>query len=51
MALQSTGIRQLLAAENRASEKIKNARTRKVERIKQAKHEAQIEVEKYRKVN
>ncbi|VDM66617.1 unnamed protein product [Strongylus vulgaris] len=48
MASQTQGIQQLLAAEKRAAEKINEARKRKFQRMKQAKQEAQAEVEKYR---
>lgn len=50
MASQTQGIQQLLAAEKRAAEKINEARKRKFQRMKQAKQEAQAEVEKYRQV-
>jgi len=48
MASQSTGIQQLLAAEQRAAGKVGEARKRKARRLKQAKEEAQAEVEAYR---
>jgi len=48
MASQSAGIQQLLIAEKRAAEKIDAARKRKQRRLKQAKDEAQSEVEAYR---
>lgn len=48
MASQTAGIQQLLAAEKRAAEKINDARKRKALRLKQAKQEAQAEIEKYR---
>lgn len=51
MASQTAGIQQLLAAEKRAAEKINDARKRKALRLKQAKQEAQSEIEKYRQVN
>lgn len=50
MASQTAGIQQLLAAEKRAAEKITEARKAKARRLKQAKDEAQGEVEKYRQV-
>jgi len=49
MASQSAGIQQLLIAEKRAAEKVETARKRKQKRLKQAKDEAQTEVEAYRK--
>jgi len=51
MASQTQGIQQLLAAEKRAAEKINEARKRKNLRLKQAKQEAQAEIEKYRQVS
>ena len=48
MASQSTGIQQLLVAEKKAAEKVGDARKRKARRLKQAKEEAQAEIEKYR---
>jgi len=48
MASQSTGIQQLLVAEKKAAEKVSDARKRKAKRLKQAKEEAQAEIEKYR---
>merc|ERR1711902_285890 len=42
------GIQQLLAAEKRAAEKVAEARKRKNRRLKQAKEEAQVEIEKYK---
>jgi len=48
MASQTAGIQQLLGAEKRAAEKINEARKRKAKRFKQAKDEAQAEIEKYR---
>jgi V-type H+-transporting ATPase subunit G len=51
MASQTAGIMQLLTAEKRAAEKINDARKRKTQRLKQAKQEAQAEVEKYRQVS
>ncbi len=46
MASQTQGIQQLLAAEKRAAEKVSEARKRKNRRLKQAKEEAQSEIEK-----
>lgn len=51
MASQTAGIMQLLTAEKRAAEKINDARKRKTQRLKQAKQEAQAEVEKYRQAS
>lgn len=51
MASQTAGIQQLLAAEKRAAEKINEARKRKTQRLKQAKQEAQAEIDKYREVS
>lgn len=48
MASQTTGIQQLLAAEKRAADKVAEARKRKGRRLKQAKEEAQAEIEAYR---
>ena len=48
MASQSTGIQQLLVAETAAVEKVSDARKRKAKRLKQAKEEAQAEIEDYR---
>jgi len=48
MASQTQGIQQLLAAEKRAAEKVNDARKRKNRRLKQAKEEAQQEIEKYK---
>lgn len=48
MASNSQGIQQLLAAEKRAAEKVSDARKRKNRRLKQAKEEAQAEIEKYK---
>ena len=48
MATQSQGIQQLLAAERRAAEKTAEARKRKNRRMKQAKDEAMVEIEKYK---
>ncbi|KAF3821141.1 hypothetical protein GH733_011294 [Mirounga leonina] len=52
MASQSQGIQQLLQAEKRAAEKVSEARKRefrgKNRRLKQAKEEAQAEIEQYR---
>ncbi|XP_002731001.1 V-type proton ATPase subunit G-like [Saccoglossus kowalevskii] len=48
MAAQTTGIQQLLQAEKRAAEKVGEARKRKARRLKQAKEEAQSEIEAYR---
>ncbi|XP_014667771.1 PREDICTED: V-type proton ATPase subunit G-like [Priapulus caudatus] len=49
MASQTTGIQQLLMAEKSAAVKVGEARVRKTRRLKQAKEEAQAEVEAYRK--
>ncbi|XP_050509721.1 V-type proton ATPase subunit G 1-like [Diabrotica virgifera virgifera] len=46
--MESHGIQQLLVAEKKAAEKIADARNRKVKRLKQAKEEAEAEVERYR---
>ncbi|CAL8076532.1 unnamed protein product [Orchesella dallaii] len=48
MASKTHGLQQLLTAEKRATEKITDARKRKVLRLKQAKEEAQLEIAKYR---
>jgi len=48
MNQQSQGVQQLLSAERRASDKVAEARKRKARRLKQAKDEAQTEIEKYR---
>ncbi|MBN3272414.1 VATG1 ATPase, partial [Polyodon spathula] len=48
MASQSQGIQQLLQAEKRAADKVAEARKRKNRRLKQAKEEAQAEIEQYR---
>jgi len=48
MATQSQGIQQLLAAERRAAEKTSEARKRKNRRMKQAKEEAMVEIERYK---
>jgi V-type H+-transporting ATPase subunit G len=48
MASQTQGIQQLLAAEKIAAEKVSEARKRKNRRLKQAKEEAQAEIEKYK---
>ncbi|OQR73267.1 V-type proton ATPase subunit G-like [Tropilaelaps mercedesae] len=48
MNQQSQGVQQLLAAERRASDKVAEARKRKARRLKQAKDEAQSDIEKYR---
>ena len=48
MASQTAGIQQLLVAEKRAAEKVAEARKRKNRRLKQAKEEAQAEIEKYK---
>ncbi|XP_054834256.1 V-type proton ATPase subunit G 2 isoform X2 [Eublepharis macularius] len=54
MASQTQGIQQLLQAEKRAAEKVAEARKRepripgKARRLKQAKEEAQAEIEQYR---
>ena len=45
MASQTQGIQQLLSAEKRAAEKVAEARKRKNRRLKQAKEEAQVEIE------
>ncbi len=50
MAAQTQGIQQLLTAEKRAAEKVNEARKRKARRLKQAKDEAQAEIQKYREV-
>jgi len=49
MASQTQGIQQLLAAEKSAAAKVAEARKRKNKRLKQAKEEAQAEIEKYKK--
>ncbi|XP_072391961.1 V-type proton ATPase subunit G-like isoform X2 [Diabrotica undecimpunctata] len=46
--MESHGIQQLLVAEKKAAEKIADARNRKIKRLKQAKEEAETEIEKYR---
>ena len=48
MAAQTQGIQQLLSAEQRAAAKVSDARKRKNRRLKQAKEEAQAEIEKYK---
>jgi len=48
MATQTQGIQQLLAAEKKAADKVADARKRKARRLKQAKEEAQAEIEKFR---
>ncbi|KAL1789600.1 V-type proton ATPase subunit G 1 [Sigmodon hispidus] len=48
MASQSQGIQQLLQAEKRAAENVSEARKQKNRRLKQAKEEAQAEIEQYR---
>ncbi|KFD61590.1 hypothetical protein M514_04176 [Trichuris suis] len=48
MASATDGIQQLLQAEKTASEHVGEARKRKEKRMKQAKIEAQQEIEKYR---
>uniref|UniRef100_A0A8C9PY89 V-type proton ATPase subunit G n=1 Tax=Spermophilus dauricus TaxID=99837 RepID=A0A8C9PY89_SPEDA len=48
MASQSQGIQQLLQAEKRAAEKLSPLKTGKNRRLKQAKEEAQAEIEQYR---
>jgi len=48
MASQTQGIQQLLAAEKRAAEKVADARKRKARRLKQAKEEAQADIDKHR---
>nr|XP_058151656.1 V-type proton ATPase subunit G 1-like [Dasypus novemcinctus] len=47
MASQSQGIQQLLQAEKRAAKKVSEACKRKNRRLKQAKEEAQAEIEQY----
>eukprot|EP00042_Codosiga_hollandica_P002762 m.12301 g.12301 ORF g.12301 m.12301 type:complete len:118 (+) comp17400_c0_seq1:190-543(+) len=44
----SQGVQQLLAAEKKASEIVKNARAHKAKRLKDAKVQADAEIEKYR---
>ncbi|KHJ47639.1 hypothetical protein D918_01795 [Trichuris suis] len=51
MASATDGIQQLLQAEKTASEHVGEARKRKEKRMKQAKIEAQQEIEKYREVS
>ncbi|XP_077557224.1 V-type proton ATPase subunit Vha13 [Haemaphysalis longicornis] len=48
MTSQSQGVQQLLAAEKKASEKVNEARKRKAKRLKQAKDEAQVEIDKFK---
>ncbi|XP_047412829.1 V-type proton ATPase subunit G 2-like isoform X1 [Sciurus carolinensis] len=48
MASQSQGIQQLLQAEKQVAE-VADARKRNAQRVKQAKEEAQMEVEQYRR--
>ncbi|CAN7991032.1 unnamed protein product [Ixodes persulcatus] len=48
MTSQSQGVQQLLAAEKRASEKVADARKRKAKRLKQAKDEAQLEIDRFK---
>ncbi len=48
MASQTQGIQQLLSAEKKAAEKVSEARKRKNRRLKQAKEEAQAEIEAYK---
>lgn len=48
MASQTQGIQQLLGAEKRAAERIGEARKRKARRMKQAKDEAMVEIERYK---
>lgn len=48
MASESAGIKQLLIAEKGAAAKVEAARKQKQRRLKQAKDEAQAEVEAYR---
>ncbi|OWF35825.1 V-type proton ATPase subunit G 1-like [Mizuhopecten yessoensis] len=48
MASQSTGIQQLLKAEKTAADKVAEARKRKNRRLKQAKEEAQAEIDNYK---
>ncbi|XP_057573285.1 V-type proton ATPase subunit G 1-like isoform X1 [Hippopotamus amphibius kiboko] len=47
MASQSQGIQQLLQAKKWAAENVSEARKRKNQRLKQAKEEAQAEIEQY----
>ncbi|XP_046845872.1 V-type proton ATPase subunit G-like [Xenia sp. Carnegie-2017] len=49
MASQSQGIQQLLAAEKKAAELVSDARKRKTKRLKEAKEEAQAEIELFRR--
>lgn len=49
MASQTQGIQQLLAAEKKAAEKVQDARRRKARRLKQAKEEATVEIERFKK--
>ena len=49
MATQSQGIRQLMASEKEAATVVTNARKKKNLRLKEAKEEAQKEIEAYRK--
>ncbi|CAB4064017.1 DNAJB11 [Lepeophtheirus salmonis] len=48
MASQTQGIQQLLSAEKKAAEKVAEARKRKNRRLKQAKEEAQAEIEAFK---
>ncbi|KAL3288126.1 hypothetical protein HHI36_002575 [Cryptolaemus montrouzieri] len=48
MASQTQGIQQLLVAEKRAAEKVSAARKRKLKRMKQARDEANYEINAYR---
>ncbi|XP_073971216.1 V-type proton ATPase subunit G-like [Rhodnius prolixus] len=48
MANQTQGIQQLLAAEKRAADKVAEAKKRKVRRLKQAREQANEEIEKYK---
>ncbi|XP_045465459.1 V-type proton ATPase subunit G-like isoform X2 [Harmonia axyridis] len=48
MASQTQGIQQLLVAEKRAAEKVGAARKRKLKRIKQAREEANHDINAYR---
>uniref|UniRef100_A0A0K0EYT1 V-type proton ATPase subunit G n=1 Tax=Strongyloides venezuelensis TaxID=75913 RepID=A0A0K0EYT1_STRVS len=49
MTSQTTGIQQLLAAEKKAGENINEARKRKNQKLKQAKNDAQIEIDQIKK--
>ncbi|XP_071802437.1 V-type proton ATPase subunit G-like [Asterias amurensis] len=50
MAAQTPGIQQLLQAEKKAAERVSESRKKKNKRLKQAKEEAQDEIEKYRRL-